>query len=121
MVRNPWGVPADDTLRDRFQQVLLSRLLAPADTDRLLAANRFVVNTDWNRFLEYATPRYALGHHPWQLVNLLAFGRDATFPGHDLEGDWPPERRAWTQLDAARYRSWLGLPEASPPGPSAAP
>jgi spermidine synthase len=123
--RNPWKARGEETVRTQFQQVLLSRLLAPADTDRLVATTHPVVNTDWNRFLEYATPRYSLGRYPWTEINLRVFASFASFPGHELQGDWPAERRVWTEgLDQARYRAWLGLPATAsgvqelPAGPS---
>ena len=123
VARNPWNAEREETVRAEFEKVLLSRLLAPADTDRLLSTVSFVVNTDWNRFLEYATPRYNVGRDPWPSVNMRAFSRLASFPGHEREGEWPPARRAWTEgLDPDRYRAALGLapPGEAPASPAAA-
>jgi spermidine synthase len=39
-------------------QVFDSRVLTPADVDRLLGQGRHELNTDHNRWIEYATPRY---------------------------------------------------------------
>lgn len=39
-------------------QVFDSRLLSPAAVDRLLSQSRHGINTDHNRWIEYATPRY---------------------------------------------------------------
>jgi len=39
-------------------QVFDSRVLGPADVDRLLAQGPHGLNTDHNRWIEYATPRY---------------------------------------------------------------
>jgi spermidine synthase len=39
-------------------QVFDSRVLTPADVDRLLGQGQYGINTDHNRWIEYATPRY---------------------------------------------------------------
>ena len=39
-------------------QVFDSQLLSPAAVDRLLGQGRYGINTDHNRWIEYATPRY---------------------------------------------------------------
>jgi len=39
-------------------QVFDSRVLGPADVDRLLGQGPHGLNTDHNRWIEYATPRY---------------------------------------------------------------
>jgi spermidine synthase len=106
---NPWEGQGGDAASE-MRHLLASRLLAPADVDRMLAARHFVVNTDGNRFLEYATPRYNLSRAPWALVNRQALAAYATFPGHQLSGPWDPRQRQWVaDITREEYRKALRL------------
>jgi spermidine synthase len=53
---------ADERARlgDRLAQIPDTLLLGPADLDRFLASRELRLNTDANRYLEYASPRYNL-------------------------------------------------------------
>jgi spermidine synthase len=65
---------------ERLERLCGSRLLAPEDTDALLAEHSFVVNSDRNRRLEYWTPRYNNVHADLAVENLRALRRFASFP-----------------------------------------
>jgi hypothetical protein len=66
---------------DRILSTLMgSRLLAPEDVSRMLEERPFPVNTDANRYLEYATPRYNLSPEPHYAQNLRVLGAWAQFP-----------------------------------------
>lgn len=86
---NPWKDPDEHAIKRRLAGVLQARLLAPEDTDRMLAAIAFNINTDANRFLEYATPRYNLSRHPHAAINMGILRQYATFPKHQPEPAWP--------------------------------
>jgi spermidine synthase len=47
-----------------------SRVMSPEAVDRMIAAVPAVINTDHNRWLEYATPRYNSSNLDWIAVNL---------------------------------------------------
>jgi len=63
------GVP-ESALTDLQQQIFDSRILDPAGVDRLLKTGHPAINTDHNRWLEYATPRYNWTDHVWEDSNL---------------------------------------------------
>lgn len=52
-----------------LRQVAQSRLLAPATLDALMLDHQ-IINTDHNRWIEYATPRYNANDFDWRSVNL---------------------------------------------------
>ncbi len=85
----------------QLRSVLASRLLSSTDVDRLLAIDTYPINTDANRHLEYASPRYNLSRAPHQLLLIRQFGRFASFPAFPPEAFASP---ALTGLDK-------GLPE----------
>ena len=76
------------------QPVRGDKLLAPDEVDALLRAELFPRNSDSNRFLEYATPRYNLSRAPHEQMNLRALGRYAKFPPLEIAGAVAPEIRA---------------------------
>jgi spermidine synthase len=80
---------APDRARDYLGSVLASRLLAPEEMARLVANVPLVVNTDRNRFLEYATPRYNLSRVDHPAANLQALGLFAAFPDQAVAGSGP--------------------------------
>jgi spermidine synthase len=75
----------------RFRGVISSRLLAPEDTSRLSQAARAIRNTDRNRYLEYATPRYNLSRLDHPALNIAGLLPWATFPAFRVAG---PTRNA---------------------------
>jgi spermidine synthase len=65
------------------ERLQASRLLRPAAVDRMIAATGPRINTDHNRYIEYATPRYYAGGYDWMAYNtrfLTAFDRDSALP-----------------------------------------
>jgi len=83
--RNPWATPSQEVTRERLRILLASRFLASTDIDHLLGRSDFPINTDSNRYLEYATPRYNLSRLPHERLLALEFGRFATFPPFQVE------------------------------------
>ena len=51
-------------------QVFDSRILSPEGVDRLVSKASITVNTDHNRWIEYATPRYNWTDQDWTATNL---------------------------------------------------
>jgi spermidine synthase len=98
------------TLPGRFQTMLASRLLAPGDVTRI-AASYGALNTDRNRALEYASPRYNLSRVDHYRDNLLALGRWASFPPPELAA--PGAGVLWEAVRQVTRRDYfhsLGLP-----------
>jgi len=87
--RNPWNDGASEAMTKRLNDLLAGRLLNAQEVDHLLARNDFPLNTDSNRYLEYASPRYNLSREPHDQINLQAFSRFATFPGFPEQGQLP--------------------------------
>jgi len=111
---NPWNDPDPTTLSARFSVLLGGRLLTAQDMDHLLTRESFPLNTDTNRYLEYATPRYNLSREPHDRINIVRLGRFATFPGFSkripmpaslapvLDGLTPESLRTRFGLDGSR-------------------
>jgi spermidine synthase len=72
-------------------ELLRSRLLDEAGVDRLLASAPFAINTDANRFLEYATPRYNLARDDLAAENERLLARWSSLRPADLARDVPAE------------------------------
>jgi hypothetical protein len=51
-------------------EVFDSQLLTPAAVDRLLSQGEYGINTDHNRWIEYATPRYNWADDDGSVTNL---------------------------------------------------
>lgn len=66
---------------ESYMHALLRSKLVDSGAMRRLLQRGPVINTDWNRFLEYATPRYALSSADWPEINLRHLAR--------LSGDAP--------------------------------
>ena len=64
---------------EELSRLLASRLLSEADVDRMLAARPFHLNTDANRWLEYATPRYNLVKRDLYTENLNSLAQWSSF------------------------------------------
>ena len=116
-----------DSLPKRFQSLLSSRLLSPADVTRMCAEMRqfdstgtyFALNTDRNRRFEYSTPRFYLSPLPHREINVRGLSRFATFPPFEVSraGDTPvPEalRGVLREWSPAWPQAALGLPARLP-------
>ena len=77
-VLDRWGQGEDREAR--LASILHSRLLAPEEVARLYLGSPSPINTDRNRYLEYATPRENLSKLPFQEINLKLLARYAKFP-----------------------------------------
>jgi spermidine synthase len=88
---NLWNDPDEASMKQHLKKILASRLLAPEDVDRLVRQYAFEINSDANRFLEYATPKYNLSqeNHIFSNINILI--PFATFPQHIPEPAWPAD------------------------------
>ena len=53
-----------------YDELRRSVVLECEDVDQLMREAKPRINTDWNRFLEYATPRYNLSNANWPRINL---------------------------------------------------
>jgi spermidine synthase len=101
------------TLPSRFRDIIASRLLAPPDTSQI-AKSLSSVNTDRNRYMEYATPRYNVDRVDHFRENLLALAQRATFPAPQFAaGSTGILREAAQAVQKADYLRALRLP-ASP-------
>jgi spermidine synthase len=56
--------------QDLIDRILQGRLLSEPAVDRLIRERRPVINTDHNRHLEYATPKYSSSERDWMSYNL---------------------------------------------------
>src|SRR5439155_19959560 len=59
-----------DAARRKYDEFVASRLLTSSEVDALLKERTPIINTDWNRWIEYSTPRYNITDVDWQDVNL---------------------------------------------------
>jgi len=91
MERNPWNDSNPADIPGRVANLLAGRLLVATDVDHLLAREAFPLNTDANRYLEYATPRYNLSREAHDRINLKQLGRFATFPGFPEKNGLPAD------------------------------
>ena len=58
--------------RDR---ILRARLMSAEGVDAMIRELKPAINTDHNRWIEYATPRYNVSSHDWRTDNLAFFAR----------------------------------------------
>lgn len=114
---NPWRAEPPQATADRLVSLLSSRLLSPADVDRFLAARAFRVNTDANRYLEYATPRYNLDPRPLDAMNLNSLALFARFEPHEVEPGPLELADLVKQVTPERQRAVLGLRPPAPGSP----
>jgi spermidine synthase len=66
--------------RQEYGRFLAANLLTSPDVDRLLRAHAPMVSTDWNRWLEFSTPRYNVTDTDWGAVNLANLRSFAAHP-----------------------------------------
>ncbi len=64
---------AIDEAQDLMDRVIRGRLLSERGVDHMLQQMRPVINTDQNRHLEYATPRYSSSQRDWEKYNVDFF------------------------------------------------
>jgi spermidine synthase len=69
MLHQRGGLALDDA-RNVVDRVLHGRLLSEPGVDRMIREMRPVINTDQNRHLEYATPRYSSAERDWVTYNV---------------------------------------------------
>lgn len=77
------GFPAERSA-DVLKGLLSTRLLSPRDVDALARRPGIVLNTDRNRWLEYATPRYNLVRDDLVRRNLAFLASLASFDPHEV-------------------------------------
>jgi predicted deacetylase len=61
--------PDEETAQRKMREILASQLLDTSAITRLTAARQPIINTDWNRWIEFATPRYNLTETDWMSIN----------------------------------------------------
>ncbi len=61
--------PDDITARRTMNAIVSSRLLDTNAVERLVQTSSPIINTDWNRWIEFSTPRYNLSDVDWVTVN----------------------------------------------------
>lgn len=76
---------------DVLSALLSSRLLSARDTDALSHRPGVMRNTDRNRWLEYATPRYNLARNELVRENVAALASLSSFEAHEVEAGPPGE------------------------------
>lgn len=109
---DPWGVGNREATGVQLVNLLAGRLLTSTDVTHLMARETFPLNTDSNRYLEYATPKYNLSREPHERINIRKMGRFATFPGFHMEGgSAEPISSLLSTLDPDRLRKRFELDE----------
>ncbi len=61
--------PDEETAQRKLSEVLASQLLDSAAITRLATTRSPIINTDWNRWIEFSTPRYNLTETDWMSIN----------------------------------------------------
>jgi spermidine synthase len=69
MLSRHGGLPLKDA-QDLMDRILHSRLLSEQAVDRLILERHPIINTDQNRHIEYASPRYSSSDRDWAKYNL---------------------------------------------------
>jgi len=107
---NPWNLPSLESQREELKKKLAMRLLSPEEVDRFLPGFGFEINTDSNRYLEYATPKYNLDRRPLNAANTLFLAQAASFPAPICDPEWPAEfAGAAKEITPEFQRSVFGL------------
>lgn len=94
---NLWNDADETGMKNHLKRLLASRLLAPGDVDRMIRQYTFEINTDANRFLEYAAPKYNLRRENYAAANINSLLRFATFPAHIPDPSWPLNFKDWAE------------------------
>jgi spermidine synthase len=116
LVQNPWRDQNQSEIKTKVGNLLSTRVLAPDDTDRMLQRVEFPINTDGNRYLEYASPKYNLSPLNHAPINILQFSRFATFGSQEALPSWPSTYSGVSQgLTPNSYRQTLGLKNENNP------
>ena len=114
LTSNPWNTPTPEATLKHLRALMVSRLLASSDVDHLLTRNAFIINTDSNRHLEYASPRYNLSREPHQKQLVDQFGRFATFPDFPSEAFSTPMFSGFRNGLTSESRHQFGLANDGP-------
>jgi spermidine synthase len=61
--------PDDATAQRTMNAIVSSRLLDTNAVERLVHTSSPIINTDWNRWIEFSTPRYNLSDVDWATLN----------------------------------------------------
>ncbi len=121
---NPWSDPKGQAQDERLKGLLSSRVLGPQDFNRLLMLMEFPINTDRNRFLEYATPKYNLSAEPFEARNLAFLAKFSEFKAPPMATGMPQETLALcASVTPDAIRQFLGVTDATrqpAPEPNAA-
>jgi spermidine synthase len=94
---NLWNDADETGMKNHLKRLLASRLLAAGDVDSMVRQYTFEINTDANRFLEYAAPKYNLRRENYATANINSLFRFATFPAHIPDPSWPSGFKDWAE------------------------
>jgi spermidine synthase len=72
MLSRNGGLPLQGA-QDLMDRILASRLLSEQAVDRLVVERKPLINTDQNRHIEYATPKYSSSERDWAVSNVEFF------------------------------------------------
>jgi spermidine synthase len=61
--------PDEETAQRKMREVLASQLLDTPAVTRMATSKSPIINTDWNRWIEFSTPRYNLTETDWMSIN----------------------------------------------------
>jgi spermidine synthase len=107
----PAGLLGESDAASATATLAASRLLAPEDMAHLVSITSAVPNTDGNRFLEYASPRYNFRKDDLSAQNLRALAAIATFPAPKAQADVDPQTQAaLAGVSRHTYEATIGLP-----------
>lgn len=121
--RQALGWASDAEMQRQVAQIVAQRLLAPEEVAQIFLSGEFVINSDRNRYIEYATPRFNYDRTEWEKVNLVRMAALAKFPRLAVEPGgsgplWELVQRfnEGDDLRPQRARAALGLSRPPPPG-----
>ena len=106
-----------------LKTILSSRLLSAGDTDALARRPGLARNTDRNRWLEYATPRYNLDRNDHVSENVRALASLSSFQPHEVETGAPgdPLVAIAREISRSDFLRFFGLPDLFAAGQSRLP
>lgn len=91
------GFDSDASAGTLLEDVLGSRLLTSAEVSSFVARNDYELNTDQNRYLEYATAKYNVSRVDYLRDNVRWLSAETTFPAHEIPPDLPSEYRLFVE------------------------